>query len=53
MLLNMLTYREKTDFIGFVGIQSWESVLEKKKNTSTKLGTGPWQGPLQMRYPET
>lgn len=40
MLLNMLTYREKTDFIGFVGIQSWESVLEKK-NTSTKLGTGP------------
>lgn len=31
MLLNMLTYREKTDFIGFVGIQSWESVLEKKK----------------------
>lgn len=40
MLLNMLTYREKTDFIGFVGIQSWDSVLEKK-NTSTKLGTGP------------
>lgn len=31
MLLNMLTYREKTDFIGFVGIQSWDSVLEKKK----------------------
>lgn len=46
MLLNMLTYREKTDFIGFVGIQSWDSVLEKKiqvQNLEQDLDRAPYK----------
>lgn len=51
MFLNMLTYREKTDFIGFDGIQSWESVLGKKKKYKYKTRYRTLAGPLANEIP--
>lgn len=34
-------------------LQFWEPSLKKEYQTAnTKLGIGPWQGPLQISYPE-